>query len=71
MRDEPVMICNTCGRGFLVNPGSKIDPVPVWFTGDAASGGTCGGEIVMRNRRALITKFEKWEAKDDRASHAD
>ena len=60
-RVEPVMVCDSCGRGFLRNPGSKIDPVPVWFTTDADSGGTCGGRIRMLNRYAQILRLDQQE----------
>lgn len=56
------MICGSCGVGFLVNPGSKVHPVPVWFTSWADSGGTCGGEIHLRDRQTQIDKLDYQES---------
>jgi hypothetical protein len=69
LRDEPIMICATCGVGFLRNPGSKVHPTPVWFVGfekgGPTSGGTCGGEIRMRDRRTQIHYLDLTEAEND------
>ncbi len=65
MRDEPVMICGSCGCGFLRNPGSKVHPFPVWWTSTVDSGGTCGGPIVLRNRHAQIIKLEAENVEND------
>ena len=65
MRDEPVMICGSCGVGFLRNPASKVHPTPVWFTSSEDSGGTCGGPIVLRNRHAQIIKLDQEATQND------
>lgn len=57
IRDEPVMVCETCGCGFLVNPGSKIHPTPAWFTSFSEADGACLGRILMKSRRFLAQQI--------------
>lgn len=42
----PVLICTSCGRGFLVMPRGSVDIDPVWrVVSTGQEGGVCGGEI--------------------------
>ena len=61
MRDDPVMVCELCGCGFLVNPGSKIHPTPIWFTSFSEAPGACLGNIRMAYRSTLIRNLDLWE----------
>lgn len=61
MRDEPVMICELCGRGFLRSPGCKIDPTPIWATSFSQSDGACLGNIRMAARSTVIRNLDNWE----------
>lgn len=71
VRDDPVMICTGCGRGFLVSPGSKLDPVPVWFTSFSRSEGSCLGRIMMADRRMQIHNIDQWELSNAKDAEQD
>lgn len=62
--DAPVFVCASCGRGFVRHPGSKFDPVPVWFVGAAGgpqSEGPCLGVVTMAYRSQLIRNLDNAE----------
>jgi hypothetical protein len=57
----PVMVCELCGRGFIKHPGTKYDPVPVYFGSFFQSDGPCAGKILMLDRQSLIRRWDHAE----------
>lgn len=59
---HPVLVCELCGRGFLVAPPQGIDQWPVWgWTATIKSEGPCAGRVVIANRETLIRNLDEWE----------
>lgn len=69
--DNPVLVCEACGRGFVVSPGTKTDPVPVWFTSTESSGFACSGRLVMANRKRQIDFIDQWEKSNAKSQSQD
>lgn len=69
--ENPVMICELCGRGFLVSPRTKVDPVPQWFTSFASSGDACLGKVVMANRQRQVNFLDQWEISNAKSQSQD
>lgn len=61
--EQPVFICSSCGRGFLIHPGCKLDPVPVFFGSFFQSDGPCLGKITAASRAMLIRNLDREESK--------
>lgn len=48
--NQPVIICTSCGKGFLVRPREGVDLDPVWRVNKGPEAGVCGGEIRIVER---------------------
>lgn len=58
-----VIICTSCGRGFLVMPRSEgVDLDPIWrWAGAGREGGVCGGEIKIVDRTFAENVAKQYE----------
>jgi hypothetical protein len=57
-----VLICDGCGRGFLVYPLEGIDPDPLWaWPGGNIGGGICGAAILVLSRSTAIEIADRYE----------
>lgn len=64
-RDEPVMVCDGCGCGFLRMPRGGIHVHPVWgWTETIKADGMCLGTVVTANRQIQIRNLDNWELND-------
>ncbi len=62
MRDNPVFVCELCGRGFLVMPPGGIDVWPIWgWTEAEKSEGMCAGHVVAADRQTQVRNLDIWE----------
>lgn len=58
----PVMVCDKCGRGFLVAQPHRIDQYPIWVVlSTGQEGPRCTGTIRMISYNSALRLAEKQE----------
>lgn len=60
LEGTPVMICSSCGKGFIVAPRGMLDPDPVWHIASTNERGKfCGGTVKMISKEAACLRLKK------------
>lgn len=60
--DDPVLVCDKCGRGFLTAQPHSIDQFPLWVVVSTMEAGPlCTGTIRLLSRPAALRLASKQE----------
>ena len=58
---ETVIVCEACGKGFLIWLPGGIDVTPLWQWWNWTSEGyICGGPLTMMDRNKAVLGATKW-----------